>query len=105
MLKTHAADIIAKIEEGFDLCIDLNGNIMLQLGQTFDNVTQFRNVLKVCTIKKGFKLERVKNEKVRVTYKYAASNYKWRIHASPAQDKLSFQIKTLMLNHTISKDN
>lgn len=79
--------------------MDPNRHMTLKIGHTFDDVNQFRNVLKVYAIKKGFKLKRIKNEKVRVTYKCAWKNYKWRIHPSPTWDKLSFQIKTLKTEH------
>lgn len=70
--------------------MDANRKMTLQVGHTFDDVHQFRKVLKVFAIKEGFKLKRVKNEKARVICKCTWSKCKWRIHVSPTWDRLSF---------------
>ena len=46
-----------------------NQPIELKVGMVFDNVTQFRQVMRDFAIELGFKIARVKNEKTRVTLK------------------------------------
>lgn len=47
------------------------------------NTDEFKKVVKVLVIKNGFRLERVTNEKVRVTFGYAAARCTWSIPAGP----------------------
>ncbi|KAH9802199.1 SWIM-type domain-containing protein [Citrus sinensis] len=51
---------------GFEFAAD-GENIVLKPGQLFKDVDEFRKVVKVYAIKNAFRLERVKNEKSRVT--------------------------------------
>lgn len=51
---------------GFEFTYD-GENIVLKVGQLFKTVDEFRTVVKVFSIKNGFRLKRVKNEKSRVT--------------------------------------
>lgn len=67
---------------GFEFAAD-GEKIILNLGQLFKNVDEFRKVVKVFAIKNGFRLKRVKNEKSIVTLCCAVEGCTWRIHASP----------------------
>ena len=57
---------------GFEFTLD-GDNIILRIGQLFKTADEFRNVVKVFTIKNGLRLKRVKNEKSKVTMKCSAS--------------------------------
>ncbi|XP_052299858.1 uncharacterized protein LOC127903575 [Citrus sinensis] len=67
---------------GFEFAAD-GENIVLKPGQLFKDVDEFRKVVKVYAIKNAFRLERVKNEKSRVTLRCATTGCTWRLHASP----------------------
>ncbi|KAK7255963.1 hypothetical protein RIF29_29398 [Crotalaria pallida] len=75
-------------------------NVKLEVGLLFVNVNEFRVVLKDFVIQEGFEIERIKNEKTRVTARCAADGCCWRIHASPAPDGITFKIKTYTSVHT-----
>ncbi|KAK1559551.1 hypothetical protein Q3G72_015658 [Acer saccharum] len=77
----------------------VDGVIQFHIGQTFDNKEHMRNVFKDYAIQEGVVLDRVKNDKVRQTYKCAADGYPWRAHASCMIDKVTFIIKTLLDQH------
>ncbi|KAK9214459.1 hypothetical protein WN944_006451 [Citrus x changshan-huyou] len=69
--------------------------IILEVGQVFSIVDEFRSVLKDFAIQQGCVLHREKNERARVTALCANKRCKWRIHASLMVDKISFMIKTI----------
>ncbi|KAH9656287.1 SWIM-type domain-containing protein [Citrus sinensis] len=69
--------------------------IILEVGQVFSIVDEFRSVLKEFAIQQGCVLHREKNERARVTALCANKRCKWRIHASLMVDKISFMIKTI----------
>ncbi|KAL9429088.1 hypothetical protein AB3S75_030989 [Citrus x aurantiifolia] len=69
--------------------------IILEVGQVFSTVDEFRSVLKDFAIQQGCVLHREKNERARVTALCANKRCKWRIHASLVVDKISFMIKTI----------
>ncbi|KAK2663285.1 hypothetical protein Ddye_001859 [Dipteronia dyeriana] len=50
-------------------------------------------------VKEGIEFTRVKNDKVRQTYKCAANGYGWRAHASCMIDGVTFMLKTLSDQH------
>lgn len=77
-----------------------DGRITLEKHQLFLNVNHFREVLKDFAIQEGFELKRVKNEKVRVTCECASEGCRWRIHASPTSDGVTYKIKTYQGIHT-----
>ncbi|KAH7847186.1 hypothetical protein Vadar_023010 [Vaccinium darrowii] len=83
---------VFEIKEGEKIC--------LENGMLFEDVSHFRTVLKEYAIERGFKLVRLKNEKSRVTAQCSAPGCKWRIHASPLPDKLTYKIKSLGPEHT-----
>ncbi|KAH9671509.1 SWIM-type domain-containing protein [Citrus sinensis] len=84
---------------GFEFTAD-GENIVLKPGQLFKDVDEFRKVVKVYAIKNAFRLERVKNEKSRVTLRCATTGCTWRLQASPNWNKGNFQIKTYCSEHT-----
>ena len=61
--------------------------------------------MKVYAIKNAFILERVKNEKSRVTLRCAATGCTWRLHASPNWNKGHFQITTYCSEHTCARNS
>ncbi|KAL9422372.1 hypothetical protein AB3S75_034609 [Citrus x aurantiifolia] len=69
--------------------------IILEVGQVFSTVDEFRSVLKDFAIQQGCVLHREKNERARVTALCANKRCKWRIHASLMVDKISLMIKTI----------
>ena len=84
------------------------GEVEFQIGQAFQNVDHFRKILKDYVIQEGFTLERVKNERTRVTCKCSETDCPWRIHASPMPDGVTYKVKSYNPLHTClrnSKDN
>ena len=67
---------------GFEFAAD-GENIVLKPGQLFKDVDEFMKVVKVYAIKNASRLERVKNEKSRVTLRCATTGCTWKLHASP----------------------
>ncbi|KAJ1401847.1 Zinc finger, SWIM-type [Sesbania bispinosa] len=77
-----------------------NGKVKLEIGLLFVDVDEFRAALRDFVIQEGFEIERIKNEKARVTARCAADGCCWRIHASPTLDGKTYKIKTY--NHVHS---
>ncbi|KAK3217937.1 hypothetical protein Dsin_011907 [Dipteronia sinensis] len=75
-----------------------SGVIELHQGQLFKDVNHFRQILPDFNIQEGFALNRVKNESRRVTV-----ICKWRVHASPTADGLTYKIKSYNGEHTCEK--
>ncbi|KAH9769958.1 SWIM-type domain-containing protein [Citrus sinensis] len=69
--------------------------IILEVGQVFSTIDEFKSVLKDFAIQQGCVLHKEKNERARVTALCANKRCKWRIHASLMVDKISFMIKTI----------
>mgnify|MGYP004713505121 CR=1 FL=1 len=78
--------------------------IEFEKGQLFTNVDSFRAALKDYVIQKGFPVVRLKNEKTRVTAICGIDGCKWRIHASPVADSITFMIKSYQPEHTCVMD-
>ncbi|XP_071939015.1 uncharacterized protein [Coffea arabica] len=78
--------------------------IEFKKGELFTNVDAFRAALKDYVIQKGFPIVRLKNEKSRVTAVCGVEGCKWRIHASPVLDSMTFMIKTYQGEHTCVMD-
>ncbi|KAK4409477.1 hypothetical protein Sango_0020700 [Sesamum angolense] len=76
-------------------------NLKLVVGMKFENVAQFRVVLRDWCIRNGVDLEFLRNEAARVTAK--CKSCEWRIHASPIQGGPTFQIKTIKCEHTCAR--
>ncbi|XP_027071866.1 uncharacterized protein [Coffea arabica] len=79
-------------------------DIEFNKGLLFTNVDAFRAALKDYVIQKGFPIMRVKNEKSRVTAICGVEGCKWRIHASPITDSMTFMIKTYQGERTCVMD-
>ncbi|KAI9164792.1 hypothetical protein LWI28_002184 [Acer negundo] len=77
-------------EKGID-----DGRITIEVGQLFRNSTHFRKVLLDYSVQEGFKLRRIKNEKMRITYGCEANVCHWRAHGSPTFDRVTYMLKTL----------
>ncbi|KAJ6844182.1 uncharacterized protein M6B38_291310 [Iris pallida] len=75
-------------------------NVIMGVGQEFDNVKEFRGELCKYAIAKGFVYKFVKNETARVTVKCTGENCPWRIHASETSRKQKFVIKKMHNVHT-----
>nr|XP_027071981.1 uncharacterized protein LOC113696796 [Coffea arabica] len=73
--------------------------------QLFTNIDAFQADLKHYVIQKGFPIKKLKNEKTRCTAICAIDGYKWRIHASPIADSITFMIKSYSSKHTCVMDN
>ena len=69
-------------------------------GMIFGNVETFRRVLYEYKIQWGFPLIFDKNEKSRVTAHCGNQGCDWRVHASPAPDKMTYMVKTCTPDHT-----
>nr|XP_027101234.1 uncharacterized protein LOC113720767 [Coffea arabica] len=80
-------------------------DIEFKKGQLFTNVDAFRAALKDFVIQKGFPLQRLKNEKSRCTAKCGIDGCKWRIHASPLADSVTYMIKSYTPEHTCVMDS
>ncbi|XP_027075839.2 uncharacterized protein [Coffea arabica] len=78
--------------------------IEFKKGELFTNVDAFRAALKDYVIQKGFPIMRLKNENSRVTAVCGVEGCKWRIHASPVLDSMTFMIKTYQGEHTCVMD-
>lgn len=89
---------------GFVFSADGN-KIILKPGQLYKDIDEFRTVVKAYAIQNGSGLQRVKNEKARVTLKCAAPGCSWRIHANLNWNKRHFQVKTYFSEHTCERNN
>ncbi|KAK2662706.1 hypothetical protein Ddye_001280 [Dipteronia dyeriana] len=76
-----------------------DGRITIEVGWLFRNSTHFREVLLDYSIQEGFKLQRIKNEKRRITYGCEANSCLWRVHGSPTSDRITYILKTLTNDH------
>ncbi|KAJ1439028.1 Zinc finger, PMZ-type [Sesbania bispinosa] len=72
---------------------DLHENVELVKGMKFDSNVSFRKALMEWTIKRGYDIKYIHNDKSRVTAT-CKDSCGWRIHASPTQDNSCFQIKS-----------
>ncbi|WOL17335.1 hypothetical protein Cni_G26126 [Canna indica] len=79
--------------------LDVNGRVQLEKGLPFLDVNEFREALQDYTIQEGFEIQRIKNEKARVTARCAINGCTWRIHASPTSDGVTYKIKTYNPDH------
>ncbi|KAK1257387.1 hypothetical protein QJS04_geneDACA023733 [Acorus gramineus] len=77
----------------------------MEVGSQFSNVEEFRNALKQHCILHEFGVKYIKNDKFRVTAKCQGVDCPWRIHASVIQDNVTFEMKTLMSDHSCTSVN
>ncbi|KAK1311188.1 hypothetical protein QJS10_CPA08g00636 [Acorus calamus] len=78
---------------------------VMEVGSQFPNVNEFRNALRQHCILHEFGVKYIKNDKFRVTAKCQGVDYPWRIHASVIQDNVTFEVKTLMSDHSCTSVN
>ncbi|KAK1276034.1 hypothetical protein QJS04_geneDACA012903 [Acorus gramineus] len=78
---------------------------VMEVGTQFSNVSEFRNALRQHCILNEFVVNYIKNDKVRVTTQCQIRDCPWRIHASVTQDKVTFEVKNLMKEHTCTSIN
>ncbi|TXG58873.1 hypothetical protein EZV62_016702 [Acer yangbiense] len=90
---------IAKLMKGIPFKKMVGGEIKFEVGQTFDNAKQMREVFREYAIQEGVALSRVKNDLLRQTYKCKEAGCPWRAHGSRLLDKMTFMIKTLVDTH------
>ncbi|KAI9161422.1 hypothetical protein LWI28_017228 [Acer negundo] len=78
--------------------LDGDGRITLEVGQLYRNMTHFRQVILDYSIPTGFQLNRIKNEKIRITFGCLTDGCLWRVHGSPIDGK-TYMLKTLNNEH------
>ncbi|XP_058102775.1 uncharacterized protein LOC131246548 isoform X2 [Magnolia sinica] len=76
------------------------GNTIIDVGQEFNSVSDFRDALRRYAIVKGFVCIYINNENARVTAKCRAEGCPWRVHASRLSTMQKFKIKTINNVHT-----
>ena len=74
--------------------------IRFEVGQTHDSVYTLRSLLTDFAIQEGFNLNKIKNDKNRLTWACMAKGCPWRIHASNVGDETTMQVKTYKSEHT-----
>ncbi|KAK0597773.1 hypothetical protein LWI29_028476 [Acer saccharum] len=77
----------------------VGGGIQFHVGQTHDSMDKLRGTLRDYAIQEGVELNRIKNQKCRLTYQCKAKGCPWRIHASCMIDKVTVMIKTYNDQH------
>ncbi|KAG8367790.1 hypothetical protein BUALT_Bualt16G0109400 [Buddleja alternifolia] len=75
----------------------------LVVGMKFENFRVYREALRDYSVSNGFDVEYIRNEAKRVTVTCKNENCKWRLHASPIQNTIIFQIKSLKGDHSCAK--
>ncbi|KAK1302753.1 hypothetical protein QJS10_CPB12g00858 [Acorus calamus] len=72
----------------------------MDVGSLFPNVTEFRNALRQHCILNEFKVHYIKNDKL-----FRIPNCPWRIHASVIQENVTFEVRTLVKDHSCTSIN
>lgn len=83
-----------------DGCMEFNeatdmGKIEFEIGMKFANHEIFGQALVEFSVKGGFDIKYIQNDRKRITAKCKAENCKWRIHASVKQGEQTLKIKSL----------
>ncbi|KAJ4974525.1 hypothetical protein NE237_007699 [Protea cynaroides] len=97
----HSDDCYEVYNWNYD--IDEEAKVNFHVGLCFNNVDEFRAALKEYNIQEGRNIRRLKNEKARVTAVCASEGCKWRIHALPTSDEVTFMVKSYYPDHTCSR--
>ncbi|KAL5754220.1 hypothetical protein ACOSP7_022440 [Xanthoceras sorbifolium] len=95
--------IAGKAKREVPFRVDPSGKIKLEVGQIFQNLHHFRQVIRDFAVGEGFQLRRIKNERDTYTAECAYEGCRWRIHASPTDDRRTFMIKTMEPQHSYQK--
>ncbi|KAK2662425.1 hypothetical protein Ddye_000999 [Dipteronia dyeriana] len=90
---------IAKLVKGQPFKRIVDGMISFHIGQIFNSKEHMREIFKEYVIQEGIELKRVKNDKVRQTYKCGPDTCGWRAHAICMTDGVTFMLKTLSEKH------
>lgn len=73
-------------------------------GMVFENIVAFRAALVEHAVRARMRLNRIRNERMRVTVSCAAIGCPWIIHASPITlGELAFRVKTYNPVHTCNR--
>ncbi|RYQ97179.1 hypothetical protein Ahy_B08g093194 [Arachis hypogaea] len=80
------------------------GEVNFEVGEMFDTMAQFKQAFKDMFVFEGKELEYIKNEKHRVRAKCAEEGCLWLILTSWNSQKLCFQIKTYVKEHTCGRN-
>ncbi|KAL5767555.1 hypothetical protein ACOSQ2_014338 [Xanthoceras sorbifolium] len=100
---TQSEEDIMEDKKRSVFCADPSGCVRLEVGQFFQNLHHFRQVICNFTVQEGFQLRRIKNERDRYTTECAYDGCGWRIHASPIDNRRTFMIKTMEAQHSCQK--
>eukprot|EP00268_Persea_americana_P037534 TRINITY_DN37191_c0_g3_i1.p1 TRINITY_DN37191_c0_g3~~TRINITY_DN37191_c0_g3_i1.p1 ORF type:complete len:769 (-),score=109.03 TRINITY_DN37191_c0_g3_i1:429-2735(-) len=79
-------------------------SVITGVGQEFHSAREFRFALRKYAIAKGFVLQYLKNDSVRVTVKCKADGCPWRVHASRLPKMQKFTLRKINDEHTCSGD-
>jgi MuDR family transposase len=77
----------------------------MDVGVQYSHVVAFRRALSHYTVINHFELNLGKTEPSRVTATCASRDCNWRIHATIAEDGVTFIVRTLQAKHTCCGDN
>ena len=91
---------IAKLVKGNPFKRMVDGIISFQISQIFNSKEHMREIFKEYTIQEGIVLKRVKNDRVRQTYRCTGDDCEWRAHGSCMIDGVTFMLKTLSDQHS-----
>ncbi|TXG53101.1 hypothetical protein EZV62_022270 [Acer yangbiense] len=90
---------IAKLVKGNLFKRMVDGIISFHIGQIFNSKEHMREIFKEYAIQEGIELKRVKNDRVRQTYRCTGDGCEWRAHGSCMIDGVTFMLKTLKDQH------
>ncbi|KAL5826667.1 hypothetical protein ACOSQ3_018504 [Xanthoceras sorbifolium] len=76
----------SKQMRGVPFRVGRNEQIKLEVGQLFQNLQHFRQVIRDFAVQDGFQLRRVKNERDRYTAECAYEGCGWRIHDNNGEE-------------------
>ncbi|KAK1568711.1 hypothetical protein Q3G72_027798 [Acer saccharum] len=77
----------------------VEGLISFHIGQIFNGKEHMREIFKEYDIHEGIELKRVKNDRVRQTYRCTGDDCEWRAHGSCMINGVTFMLKTLKDQH------
>ena len=77
----------------------VDGLISFHIGQIFNSKEHMREIFKEYAIQEGIELKRVKNDRVRQTYRCTRDGCEWRAHGSCMINGVTFMLKTLSDQH------
>lgn len=81
------------------------GNVSLELGMEFSNLSSFKHAVKEYTINCGRPIKWVKNDGDRVRAKCQEQECKWEIYCAESKGRGSYQVKTFNDKHICCRTN